>query len=81
MYIKYIHKQDTNTKGLNHIIHRCACIHPYQCKGLCIQVATMFIFKININRIQKFPIILLTSQFIIKNSYKTYSKSSLKLDK
>ncbi len=41
-------------------------MHPYQFKGQCIQDATMFIFKFNVNRIRKFSITLLTLQFVIK---------------
>ena len=63
MYIKYIHKQDPNNNGLKHIIQRCTLIHPYHFKGQCIQVATMFIFKCNINRNQEFSITMLKILF------------------
>ena len=81
MYIRNIHKQDPNDKGLKHFIQGSAAMHPYSFRGQCIQDATMFIFKFNTNRIQKFSITFLTSQFVIKNSYKSYSKSSLKITK
>ena len=64
MYIKYIHKQGPNNNGLKRIIQRYVLMHPYHFKEHCIQVATMFIFRININRNQNFSITLLTSQLV-----------------
>ncbi len=66
MYLKYIHKQKPNKKDKNHNNQKFALMHPYRFKGQCIQVATMFIFKVNINRNQKFSITLLKSRFVNK---------------